>query len=86
MNNHFGGYSNERVDELFALSNVETDVTQRAAYYSEIQQIMADEVPMVFLLENGGEYAFPNNVLGTPYDLPELAASSEYTYLAFTAE
>ena len=83
---NFGGYSNERVDELFALSNVETDVTQRAAYYSEIQQIMADEVPMVFLLENGGEYAFPNNVLGTPYDLPELAASSEYTYLAFTAE
>ena len=83
---NFGGYANERVDELFALSNVETDVTQRAAYYSEIQQIMADEVPMVFLLENGGEYAFPNNVLGTPYDLPELAASSEYTYLAFTAE
>ena len=83
---NMGGYSNERVDELFALSNVETDVTQRAAYYSEIQQIMADEVPMVMLLENGGEYAFPSNVVGTPYDLPELAASDEYTYLAFTAE
>ena len=83
---NMGGYSNERVDELFALSNVETDVTQRAAYYSEIQQIMADEVPMVMLLENGGEYVFPSNVVGTPYDLPELAASDEYTYLAFTAE
>ncbi len=83
---NMGGYSNERVDELFALSNVETDVTQRAAYYSEIQQIMADEVPMVMLLENGGEYVFPSNVVGTPYDLPELAASEEYTYLAFTAE
>ncbi len=83
---NIGGYSNERIDELFALSNVETDITQRAAYYSEIQQIMSEEVPMVFLLDNGGQYAFPSNVLGSPYDLPELAASSEYTYLAFAAE
>ncbi len=83
---NLGGYSNERVDELFALSNVETDLTQRAAYYSEIQQIMSEDIPMVFLLDNGYRYAIPNEILGSPYEMTDRAASSEYTYLARAAE
>lgn len=81
-----GGYSNERVDELFQLSNAESDIPTRASYYSEIQKIMDEEVPMILILDNGSKYPVKNTILGTPYDLPELAASSEYTYLAFVAE
>ena len=78
-----GKYSNERVDELFALSNCETDVAKRAEQYYEIQQIMNDDVPMIFLLENGSIIPVKNSIQGTPYDLPEKACSSECTYMAF---
>ncbi len=81
-----GGYSNERVDELLALSNVEPDTAKRAEYFSEIQKIMDEDVPMVLLLENGAKYPVKNSLVGTPYDLPEKAAASEFTYLAFAAE
>ena len=78
-----GGYSNDRVDELFRLSNCETDVAKRAEQYREIQQIMHDEVPMILLLENGSIIPIKNSIQGTPYDLPEKAASSECTYMTF---
>lgn len=81
-----GGYSNARVDELFALSNAEPNTAKRAEYYSEIQSIMDEEVPMILLLENGTKYPVKNSIVGTPYDVPEKAAASEYTYLAFVAE
>ena len=81
---NIGGYSNARVDELFELSNCEPDTAKRAEYYSEIQSIMADEVPMILLIDNGGKYPIKNTLVGTPYDLPDKAASSEMTYAGFT--
>ena len=74
------------MDELLALSNVEPDTEKRAEYFSEIQKIMDEEVPMVLLLENGAKYPVKNSLVNTPYDLPEKAAASEFTYLAFAAE
>ena len=44
---------------------------------------MNDDVPMVFLLENGSIIPVKNSIQGTPYDLPEKACSSECTYMAF---
>lgn len=58
-----GGYSNARVDELFALSDSESDTAKRAEYYSEIQKIMSEEVPMVLLLDNGTKFPVPNNIV-----------------------
>lgn len=81
-----GKYSNARVDELFALSNAETDTAKRAEYYSEIQKIMSEEVPMIMLLENGTKYPIKNSLVGSPYDVPDKAASSEYTYLGYASE
>lgn len=45
--NNFTGYSNERVDELFASGVVETDEEARAEIYKEIQQIVIDELPLL---------------------------------------
>jgi len=45
------GYCNERVDELFELATEEMNETQKQAHYTELQQIITDEVPMGFILE-----------------------------------
>lgn len=43
------GYSNPKVDELFDKAGTEPQTAKRAEYYKEIQQILSDEVPVVFL-------------------------------------
>ena len=79
-------YSNPEVDAALEASNAETDVAKRAEYYSIVQKCMCEDMPMVFLMENGGHYPIRQDIVGTPYDVPELAASSEMTYTAFTAK
>lgn len=42
-------WSNERVDELLDLGRQEADPEQRAEYYHEAQEIIAEEAPWIFL-------------------------------------
>ncbi|MFC0266890.1 ABC transporter substrate-binding protein [Kushneria aurantia] len=49
--NNVEGYRNERVDELFAAAAVEADPEARQQLYSEVQQILHEEVPLAWLLE-----------------------------------
>lgn len=44
-------YRNEKVDALFAAAGSTTDQTERAAAYSEVQEILADELPYFWLVE-----------------------------------
>lgn len=44
-------YKNERVDEILAQAAVELDDEKRKALYEEFQQIIAEEVPIVYTLE-----------------------------------
>jgi peptide/nickel transport system substrate-binding protein len=50
------GYVNERVDELFALAPSQTDPEAAQKMYSEVQAILTEEVPVVWLTE----LEFPN--------------------------
>jgi peptide/nickel transport system substrate-binding protein len=45
------GYRNARVDELFAKAARETDQAARKKEFDEIQQILHDELPVIFLME-----------------------------------
>lgn len=45
------GWSNARVDELFELARLTADQDKRKAYYYEIQEIVAAEMPMVNVVE-----------------------------------
>ena len=45
------GYSNPKVDELFAKAAVENDAGQRAAQLSEAQKILVGDMPVIWLLE-----------------------------------
>jgi peptide/nickel transport system substrate-binding protein len=45
------GYSNPRVDELFAKGASATDDKERQAAYSEVQKILVEDVPMAWLVD-----------------------------------
>lgn len=46
-------YSNPLVDELFTKGAEAIDSEERAAYYREAQRILTDELPVIWLLEQG---------------------------------
>ena len=45
------GYNNPRVDDLFAKAAVETDPAARRKQFDEIQTILHDDLPVIFLME-----------------------------------
>lgn len=57
-------YANPRVDELLELGRTTHDNQQRKAIYAEIQQILAEEAPMVFLYVNEQTSAYVDGVEG----------------------
>lgn len=46
---NYSGYSNLKVDELIDKAMVEIDQKKRASYYQQVESILNEEVPMVFL-------------------------------------
>lgn len=59
-------YSNATVDELLAQGTQTDDQATRASIYQQIQQIMADELPMVITNEMGLKYAVSSKIHGIP--------------------
>lgn len=49
--NNVGGYSNPKVDELFANAAVAYPDAKRQELYTEVQKILAEDVPVAWLLE-----------------------------------
>jgi peptide/nickel transport system substrate-binding protein len=64
---NWGGYSNPRVDELFALGRRELDRAVRTRYYGEIQAILYDEQPFTFLWDYRSLWAFSNRMRGVNF-------------------
>jgi len=58
------GYKNDKVDELFAKAAIEIDDGKRAAQLAEVQQILADELPVIFLVEIAYSHLFNKRVHG----------------------
>jgi peptide/nickel transport system substrate-binding protein len=63
---NFSHYSNDRVDQLLDAALQETDSDKRAAAYKEIQQIVADEVPFLFMMYWNWYNLFNKRVKGLP--------------------
>jgi peptide/nickel transport system substrate-binding protein len=74
--NNFSHFENERVDELLDMGLRETDPAKRAAYYQEIQAIVAEEVPFLFMMFWDWYNLFRNRVKG----LPESALTGDPIY------
>lgn len=70
------GYSNPRVDELFAEAQQTIDEDERAQLYQEVQAILVDEVPVAWLFE-GRRVTFHNTRVN------DLITTSTGTYDSF---
>ncbi len=64
--NNFSNYSNERVDELLVQGVTELDEEARIEIYKEIQAIVAEEVPFIYLLYFTGFSFYVNSIQGLP--------------------
>ena len=53
-----------RIDELFAKVGRETDVAVRKKQFDEIQQILHDEMPVIFLVELSYTHVWNKRVHG----------------------
>jgi peptide/nickel transport system substrate-binding protein len=74
--NNFSQFQNERVDELLTQGLVELDPAERAAIYHEIQQIVAEEVPFLYMMFWDWFTHFNPRVKG----LPESAQEASMIY------
>ena len=61
---NYGGYSNERVDELFELAQAEFDREKRAEYYAEIHDILWDEQAYLWLFYRPTLYGIGKDIRG----------------------
>lgn len=75
-----GLYNNPEMDAALQAGVDTDDVAERAKAYSEVQRLMSEDMPMIFLFENGDCLPVSANLDGTPRDVPEKAAASEFTY------
>ncbi|MEZ4864649.1 MAG: ABC transporter substrate-binding protein [Caldilineaceae bacterium] len=64
--NNFSQFKNDRVDELLDQGLQETDPEKRRVYYDEIQSIVAEEVPFLFLQYDSLFDVFRPEVKGLP--------------------
>jgi len=45
------GYCNKKVDELFASAAVESDIEKRRSLYAEVQDLLIEEMPMLWMFD-----------------------------------
>jgi peptide/nickel transport system substrate-binding protein len=57
-------YSNEKVDELLQKGRTTTDYAERKEIYDEIQEILVEDSPILFLYSPNNLYASQNTVKG----------------------
>ena len=64
-NNHYG-YSNPTVDDLLARGRTETDHAARVAIYHELQQVLYDDAPIIWMYYPNGIIAYNNRIQNMP--------------------
>lgn len=76
--NNAPGWSNARVDELLQMGRMELDDAKRKEIYGELQQIVLDESPLVFLMWREQSYAAKKGLSGFT-NIPGLSFQSGLT-------
>ena len=67
-NQRIAGYSNPRVDELAEKATSTMDIDQRREYYHELQEILAEELPVIFLSYGYHQTAYNTRIENFDYD------------------
>lgn len=64
---NFWSFANPEVDDLFTAADEAMDQTTRAAAFADLEQILADDPPLLPLLSPRTPYVFTNQAIGLPY-------------------
>lgn len=79
---NLGEYHNPRVEELLEEGVILSSKEDRGPVYKEIQQILSEDLPNIFLYEKGAKIVVKSYVKGHPAgEAVEKASESEYTYI-----
>ncbi len=80
--NNFSHFTNDRVDQLLQQGLTALDKEQRAQTYKEIQQIVAEEVPFLYMMFWDIYTVFSDRIQGLPQELltPEEVYTRAYTF------
>ena len=61
---NYSHYSNPQIDELYPQGSAVKDTTERQAVYTQIAQILNDDLPWIYLWSPNSVYAFRNRLQG----------------------
>ena len=64
---NYSQYSNEKVDELLAQARTLTTHEDRGACYKKVQAILAEDLPIIPIVEFASYKACWSNIYGNPY-------------------
>ncbi|MBU5439442.1 ABC transporter substrate-binding protein [Tissierella sp. MSJ-40] len=79
---NIGGYNNPKIDELLKQGLVLTTEEERAPIYKEIQEILAEDLPVIFYSEKGAKLVVKSYVKGHPAtEASDKASEAEFTYV-----
>ncbi|MGC4108254.1 MAG: ABC transporter substrate-binding protein [Thermomicrobiales bacterium] len=76
--NNFNHFSNAEVDELLNKGVIEQDEAKRIEMYKRVQEIVAEEVPFIFLLNVQWITFWATSIMGLP--APEAVQASDAIY------
>ena len=75
---NIAGFKNVEIDEALTKAVQFSDVKDRKPFYDEAQRIMSEQMPMIFIMENGYKTPIKKQFTGTPYQ-DKTKASSEFS-------
>lgn len=79
--NNFTGYSSDAMEAALEKGAQNSDPAIRKEAYDEVQRLMSEDMPIVLLLDNGQVIPVKAKFDGTPYQVPDKAATNEFTYV-----
>ena len=79
--NNFTGYASDVMEAALEKGAQNSDPAIRKEAYDEVQRLMSEDMPMVLLLDNGQVIPVKSKFDGTPYQVPDKAATNEFTYV-----
>ncbi|EHR37468.1 ABC transporter substrate-binding protein [Facklamia languida] len=79
--NNLAGYTNEEVENLLKEGVKEVDPEKRIPLYNKVQEIMAQDLPIIPILDYGYKIPLHNNFEGFPEERPDEAGMNEFTFI-----
>ncbi len=77
---NYGNYSSEEMDKELNAGNTATTLEDRAVHYKRVQEILREDLPVVFFWDRGTQYPIKNYVKGSPADeAREEVSESEFS-------